>query len=152
MVTVGRRVSLSFVAFGILLLSIIAVAAGNINLRGSWIQSREQWFIRIEIEGASNLRLKNNAFAEHAQISAFDAQTGAPIRAEIQSRRMNGEVGVIKVGLAVERPRNVSLIVRGLRLKDFGGRALAYNERLLVSAPATGDRRSYRVSGESNSP
>ena len=156
MVTVGRRVSLHLVAFGIFFLSIIAFAAGNINLRGSWIRSGEQWFIRIEIEGASNLRLRNNAFAEHAQISAFDAQTGSPIRANIQSHRINGETGVIKVNLAIDRPRNVSLVVRGLRLNDFGGHPLAYNERLFVSAPVTGETRptpspsrAYRISGES---
>ena len=152
MVPLSRSVFLRyFIGLGLLLPTTTLVRADDVELKASWGMENQHWFVRLQPSRAGIVIASNSpAFADNRLFQVTDATTGQPVPFKLRHSRERMLHSIDLAFPQLERPMNLSLVVRGLLLVDESGRRVSYDQNISVRAPppAAGERRYHAYSAD----
>ncbi|GEM_PF-1313355 len=119
---------LALVSLGLLVCASAFAQIFDVELRGTWFKRGDDWCVRIEVPAP-------RVSMDRLRIEARDVNTSEPLRFHIDARGSRRRAAIIELRFAIENPRDVSLYIRGLDIRDSSGRELVYNPQLIVPPP-----------------
>jgi hypothetical protein len=119
------------VSLGLLFLTSAFAQIFDVQLRGTWFKRADTWCVRIDVPTPPGAQVSTRRM----EIEATDARTHESLHFDVEARGTRRRGNVIELRFAVDHPRHLSLVVRGLDIRDESGRALLYTQMLNVAAP-----------------